>query len=289
MSDKEQMDSESVGCPIILGKIVKNWYKNYDVFYDHFSQSIIFHSKGKFYIQHINNRNISNIIKFNIGANFAAIFACALNHDGTMLAWQPTSNIVFVFNNSQKTSPHGTVRKQYEIEEYKFEYKGIDKILGFSFANSTYFNFFIWTNKEIEILNFNKFSSNVIHVKKIALPGEYLLYELQLYNILAVINSEGYINVVDFTKNPRTKTVIKKSAKLDFTVDGEDGGNQGIQSSRMSISDRAMSFFKSTAPTGPQFSAWEPINNKNIIMYTEMNELMMDAFWLKEDNHSINK
>ena len=192
MSDQDQIESESVGCPIILGKVAKNWYRGYDMFYDHFSQSIIFHTKGRFYIQYVQSKNISNIMKFNIGVNFATVLAWSLSHDGTMLACQPTSNIVFVFNNSQKTSPHGTIRKQYEIEEYKFEYKGIEKILGFSFANSTYFNFFISTNKEIEILNFNKFSSNVIHVKKIALPGEYLLYELQFYNILAVINLEGY-------------------------------------------------------------------------------------------------
>lgn len=205
-----------------------------------------------------------------------------------MLACQPTSNIVFVFNNSQKTSPHGTIRKQYEIEEYKFEYKGIEKILGFSFANSTYFNFFISTNKEIEILNFNKFSSNVIHVKKIALPGEYLLYELQFYNILAVINSEGYINVVDFTKNPRTKNIIKKSVKLESNSNGLDAEVQSQQSLRMSISDRAMSFFKAST-TGGQFVACEPINNKNITMYTEMNEIMTDAFNLNDDNFGINR
>ena len=56
----------------------------------------------------------------------------------------------------------------------------------------------------------------------------------------------------------------------------------------MSISDRAMSFFKGST-TGGQFVACEPINNKNITMYTEMNEIMTDAFNLNDDNFGINR
>lgn len=283
------MNSDSVGCPIILAKVVKNWYDGYDAFYDHFSQTIIFHSKGKFYIQYFKRSDESQkIIKFNIGNEFDKIFACALNNDGTMLAVQPTHNSVYVFNNSQKLSPHGTIRKQYEIEEYKFEYKNVEKILGFSFVNSSYFNFFICTNNEIEILNFNKFSSNVVHIKKLSLSGEYLLYELQFYNILAIINAEGYINVVDMSKNPRTKNLIKKSCKLDY-YQSDDLDNPSVKSSlRQSISDRALSFFKA-APIQFQFVAREPVNNKNIIMLSEKNEFFMDAFQMTEENQAMSR
>jgi hypothetical protein len=223
-------------------------------------------------------------LKFNIGTNFERIFAAGLNHDFTMLACQPTHNCVYVFNNSQRVSVHGNVRKQYEIEEYKFDYKGINKILGFSFASSTYFNFFICTNKELELLNFNKFSSNVTHVKKISIAGEYLLYELHYYNIMTIINQEGTINVIDFTKNPRTKNIVKKTGKLDYSqTDADFDDFNGSRSSRMSLSDRALSFFKAT-PLDSLFEASEPINNKNILMLSEKDEYLFNAYNMKETN-----
>jgi hypothetical protein len=183
-----------------------------------------------------------------------------------------------VFNNSQKVSPHGTVRKQYEIEEYRFEYKNTGKILGFSFASSTYFNFFICTEHELELLNFNKFSSNVVHVKKIQISGSYLLYELHLYNILTLISKDGSINVIDFTKNPRTKNVVKKNGRFNYEQSVEEMDNPfATRSSRMSISERAVSFFKGNQPT-IEFKAVEPINNKNVYLLSEKNEYMLNSF-----------
>lgn len=180
-------------------------------------------------------------------------------------------------------SPHGTVRKQYEIEEYKFQYKGIKKILGFSFVNSSYFNFFICTNKELEILNFNKFSSNVVHVKKVPLSGQYLLYELQFYNILTLVGGDGTMSIIDLTKNPRTKQLVKNKvsfAQPDITDPLEDR-----QPARMSFSERALSFFKSST-IETEFPCREPINNKNILMLAEKNEHINDCFELnhKSDN-----
>lgn len=282
---------ESVGCPLFLGKLIKNWYKDYDLFYDHFSESIIFHSNGKFYIQYEKLANEpQKILKFNIGTKFERIFACGLNHDGTMLACQPTYNTVYVFNNSQKLSPHGTLRKQYEIEEYKFEYKGISKILGFSFANSTYFNFFICTNNELELLNFNKFSSNVVHVKKIPISGMYLLYELHFYNILIVVGEDGATNIVDLNMNPRTKNVIKKTGKFEYeeTVEEFDDPTNSRASARMSFGQRALSIFKAK-PIEKQFDVVEPINNKNILMISEKNEYLYNAFSMKESNQAANR
>jgi len=277
----------NVGCPLFLGKVIKNWYKDYDCFYDHFSESIIFHSDGKFYIQYQKTADeAQKIIKFNIGTKFERIFACGVNHDATMLACQPTFNSVYVFNNSQKVSPHGTVRKQYEIEEYKFEYKNIDKILGFSFANSSYFNFFICSNKELELLNFNKFSSNVVHVKKVQISGEYLLYELHYFNILTLVNQEGAISVVDFTKNPRTKNIIKKNGRLDYEQENNDFDDfSGGRSMKMSFSDRAMSFFKA-APLDLLFEATEPVNNKNIHLLSQKDEYLFNAYKMEEVNQS---
>ena len=270
---------DNVGCPIFLGKVVKNWYKDYDCFYDHFSESIIFHTKGKFYIQ---QKKILNqpqkITKFNIGTTFDRIYAWALSRDGNLIAIQTTFNWVFVFNNSQKTSPHGTVRKQYEIEEYRFEYPNSRKILGFSFAHSEYFNFFICNDKDVELLNFNKISSNVVHVKKIPVYGEYLLYELNLYNILTVINKDGDIILVDLNKNPRTKNITKKCAKLNIqSLDETRGSFVSSGSARMSFTDRAMSFLKPSSNTN-SFKAAEPLNNKNILMLSSKNDYILNAF-----------
>lgn len=270
--------NENVGCPLFLGKVVKNWYEDQDCFYDHYSESIIFHKSGKFIIQFQKKSDESQkIMKFNIGTQFERIYACGLNHDGTMLACQPTYNTVYVFNNSQKLSPHGTIRKQYEIEEYRFEYKNSSKILGFSFASSTYFNFFICTETELELLNFNKFSSNVVHVKKIQISGYYLFYELHLYNILTLVGKDGTISVIDFTKNPRTKNIVKKNGRINYDQSIEDMDNPSSRSSRMSISDRAMSFFKNTQPVS-EFKAVEPINNKNMYLLSEKNEYIMNSF-----------
>jgi len=196
-----------------------------------------------------------------------------------MLAVQTTFNCVFAFNNNQKVSPHGKIRTKYEIDEYRFEYSNARKILGFSFVDSIYFNFFICHDKEIELLNFNKFNSNVEHVKKIAIHGEYLLYELQFFNILAVINQEGDINVVDLNKNPRTKGIMKKSGKLSCEEENREEGASftASRSSRVSITDRALSFLKSNQ-TSNSFKAVEPINNKNIKMLAEKNEYFNNAF-----------
>ena len=102
MSGFDDKSIENVGWPIVLAKVVKNWYRNYDVFYDHFSQTVIFHSKGKFYIQYFKKEGATQkMIKFNIGVNFNKVFACAVNHDCTMIAWQSNASTVYVFNNSQ--------------------------------------------------------------------------------------------------------------------------------------------------------------------------------------------
>lgn len=254
-----QQDFDSVGCPIVLGKVVKNWYRDHDMFYDHFSQTIIFHKEGKFYIQYMKKADEpQRILKFNIGTTFERIFACSVSQDGNMLACQTEFNTVYVFNNSQKVSPHGVVRTQYEIEEYKFQYKDVSKILGFSFVSSTYFNFFICTDKEIEILNFNKFSSNVVHIKKIPISGSFLLYELQFYNILTIIGHDGSMSVVNLDK-------------LNSPISNQQILLEGSGSVRMSFSERTLSIFKSsTAETN--FEAKEPINNKNIILLAEKDD-----------------
>lgn len=202
-----------------------------------------------------------------------------------MLACQPSANSIYVFNNSQRVSPHGQVRKQYEIEEYKFEYKDIDKILGFSFVSSTYFNFFICTNKEIEILNFNNFCSNVVHVKKIQIYGEYLMYELQYYNFLTVVSETGHLTVVDLSKNPRTKTILKKSHRFGYDTNSEV--EQPDQASRMSISNRFMSFLKSTT-VEDAFVIKEPTNNKNLYLMSQKPDEISEVFDMRPSTpHSL--
>lgn len=105
-----------------------------------------------------------------------------------------------------------------------------------------------------------------------------------------LVNQEGTISVVDFTKNPRTKNVMKKTGKIEFeeTVEEIDDPMSSRASAKMSFSQRAFSIFKGK-PIEWTFEASEPINNKNILMLSDKNEYLYNAFNMKEWNQNINR
>lgn len=63
-----------------------------------------------------------------------------------MLGIQTSAQNIFVYNDNQKKSGSKKKRKTYDIEEYQLEYKNISKIVGFSFVQSSYLNFFVLTD-----------------------------------------------------------------------------------------------------------------------------------------------
>ena len=122
---------------------------------------------------------------------------------------------------------------------------------------------------------------------KISLLSHYLLYELQLYNILVLIHPEGHINVIDFTKNPRDKNIMKKCGTFENNTNTDDLDNPRV-SAKISIADRALSFFKGS-PVEPQFIAWEPINNRNILLYSQKDESLLKALNINKEDFGINR
>ena len=133
-----------------------------------------------------------------------------------MIALQTSKTNIYVYNDSQKKT---TMKKQklktYDIEEYQLEYKGIKKICGFSFLQTQYFNFFVLSDQELELLKFDPFSQNVIHVKKIMIQNvSQCVYEMRFFNVLCAVQNDGSLLMCDLNVNPKTKTVKYKIGVL---------------------------------------------------------------------------
>mmetsp|Transcript_21454 Transcript_21454/g.19030 ORF Transcript_21454/g.19030 Transcript_21454/m.19030 type:complete len:540 (+) Transcript_21454:606-2225(+) len=77
--------------------------------------------------------------------------------------------------------------------------------------------------------------------------------------------------------------MTKKTCRLS-NQSGEEAGGSFVSgsSSRMSFTDRAMSFLKPSSDKG-SFKAAEPLNNKNILMVSQKNEYIYNAFSMDEN------
>ena len=73
------------------------------------------------------------------------------------------------------------------VEEFRFNYSKIKKLVAFSFVDSVFCNFFVVTNNGIELYLFNPFKSAVKHIKVIPLACEYATYQFGVYRLFCFL------------------------------------------------------------------------------------------------------
>eukprot|EP00347_Sterkiella_histriomuscorum_P007368 403349210 len=198
--------------PLALAHFLQPWsqrFNNFDIFFDTFSNCMIFYKEGFFMIwdqyDNLNNQG-KTPFTLHLTTIYKQIYACCVHPEKTCISLQTQDNTLILL-----------FLRERAAEEIKLTFSKAKMIYAFSFLFGDEFNYYVATNISIDLykIRSDKNKAKVVKSIQIQISGEpHFLYE-PMSNVVLICDNKGSCHPF-FLNLYKTKQSKGKPIQLDI-------------------------------------------------------------------------